>query len=394
VNNQSRLSVILVIFASLFGCQSMVQYTKELPMDSSVPSLIPYQLKAIDYEKNNELQLALTNWRIAEALMNERIRALTEHIGNNAEKHFQRGLTCLNDGLIDQARLEFLTTLRYESDHSDALKCLRKAVNPKRTIEYTVKKDDSFKTIANQVYKNNNQNILVAFFSGLESEKDLVEGLVLSLPVLEVEFTKRFFNYHKEMALARKYFKDKDFIRVLPIAENIVKHMPDNREAVFMINSSYDGLAEALFKKQKYNDAIDMLKMIDPKFRNVKPRIMEIQGIQARHMATDTENKNAAHYRDGRDFFKKEMYIESLKAFEYVDSGYADVVDKIAELNAIMKNESEIHYRKGVKHFLNEKLDEAILEWEKALAFDPENLKVQKDIDNAKQLLKKIDEIK
>lgn len=347
----------------------------------------------MEHEEKDELQLALANWRIAEALMNERISALTEHIGNNAEKHFQRGLTLLNAELPEQARQEFLKTLRYDSKHKEALRYLKSVLNPQRTLDYTVKKDDTFKTIAIQLYKNENQDVLVAFFSGCEDEKDLVAGRVITLPVLEVEFTKRFFNFHKEMGLARKNFKDKAFDEVLPIAENILKHVPDNEEAMFMINSSYDGLADKLVKKQRYSEAIDMLKRIDPKFRNVKSRIAEIEGFQARRRAVDTENKNAAHYQDGQDFFKQEMYIEALKAYEQVDPAYADVQDKILELKALMKSESEIHYRKGVKFFLNERLDEAIQEWEQTLALDPENNKARKDIDNASLLLKKINEM-
>lgn len=360
--------------------------------DSAMPSPIPFQKKAIKYENDQELQLALANWKIAEALLKERILSITKHIEENAEKHYQNGLTYMQKGQVDLATTEFLKTLWFDPSHREVMDAL-KNIGPSRTLTYTIRPGDTFTSIAEHVYKNRDQSCIVSYFSGVDLESDLKPGNELTLPVLELGLTKRFFNYQKEITEARDFFKKKEFKKALQVAENIHKHMPDNEEAMFIINSSYDALAEELEKKQKYESAIELLEKIDPKFKSVKNRIQHIRDILARKREAVTENKNATHYQAGLNFLDQKQYLKALEALEKVELSYGDVKMKLAELKELMTAESEMHYRNGVKFFLDEKLEEAIGEWEIALALAPENVKAQKDIDNAKQLLKKINEI-
>lgn len=378
--------------ACLQGCRTWITDRNKDSSDSPAPSVLFFEKQAINHENEQELQLALANWKIAEVMMKKRIGSLTRHIEENAENHYRNGLELLKQGQNEQASMEFLKTLRYDCLHRDALKSL-KSLNAYRTVSYTVKPGDTFTQISEQVYRTREYGFIVSYFSGIDDNRDLKAGADLTLPVLDVAFTKRFFNFQKEIAAARTYYKQKEYSRALLSAENIIRHRPGHDEALFIINSSYDTLAEQQVKKQRYDDAIAMLEKIDPNFKNVKNRIKEIQDIQKRSKEAVNENKNATHYQAGLDFFDQKKYIKALDAFEKVEPSYGDIADKLSELKRVMTIESEEHYRKGVKHFLNEKLDEAIEEWEKALALDPENDKARKDIDNARQLLKKIDEI-
>jgi Tfp pilus assembly protein PilF len=63
-------------------------------------------------------------------------------------------------------------------------------------------------------------------------------------------------------------------------------------------------------------------------------------------------------------------------------------------LKTEMKKVSEQHYKRGVMFYLKEDLNGAVSEWRQALALDPENAKIKNDIENALQLIKKIDKIK
>ena len=58
-----------------------------------------------------------------------------------------------------------------------------------------------------------------------------------------------------------------------------------------------------------------------------------------------------------------------------------------------MKKQAEVHYLQGVKHFLNEELNDAINEWEKTLTLDPEHEKAKNNIQNARSLLEKLKKI-
>jgi hypothetical protein len=52
---------------------------------------------------------------------------------------------------------------------------------------------------------------------------------------------------------------------------------------------------------------------------------------------------------------------------------------------------AQIYYRNGVKDFINEDLESAIAEWEKALVCNPDHEKASENIDNARRLLEKIE---
>ncbi|GAB6094740.1 hypothetical protein JCM14469_09920 [Desulfatiferula olefinivorans] len=383
----------LLILITGIGCALKDGAVPPMIDAKPAPPLILYQLKAMDYERQGDHQQALIHYKIAEALMTERILAATAAVGNHAEHHFQKGRALLAENQDAAAAEEFLKALIFDAGRIDALEQLRKTTGPRRTLTYTVKQRDTFAAIAGEVYKNPNLADLVAFFFGPDRDRDLTPGEVLTLPVAELSFTRRFFNFTRDIALARKRFKQKDYEQVLPLAEAILRHRPGNDEALFLINSSCDALAEQLVRERRYQEALAVLRRIDPRFRNVKTRIKEIETLQANVFAADTENKNAAHYRKGRDLFKQGRHLEALAAFQSVDPAYADVQERIAEIRDLVKQRAEIHYRNGVKCFLNENLEGAIAEWKQALALDPENVQVRKDMDNALELLRKINEL-
>ncbi|HSR13097.1 MAG TPA: hypothetical protein VLS90_16745 [Thermodesulfobacteriota bacterium] len=58
------------------------------------------------------------------------------------------------------------------------------------------------------------------------------------------------------------------------------------------------------------------------------------------------------------------------------------------------KQLAEAHYIEGVKFFVNEEVEKAIREWESALSLDPDHPKARKDIENGRNLLKKLENIK
>lgn len=393
-----RLVMLLMIAFAVSGCRTFsVDSDKNATIEGPLLSLSSYQKKALDYEMEGDEELALANWRIAEELVGQKISALTDHMENNAEKHYQKGLSFKKEGQKQEAVKEFLTALRFDKNHKSALNKIRNMSIPSRNIIYTVKDGDTFESIAGQVYKNPNYDFIVKSFVAQDSKgeiKKLAPGQTIQLPILELEFTRRFFKFNKELNLARKLYKDKNYQEILPLAENILIHVPDNEEAVFLINSSYYGLAEKYFNEENYSGAIEMLKLIDPRFRNVKNRILYIERVQAGRIKEARDNVNALNYQKALAFEKKKLYQKAISAYESVDHGYMDLKERLSNLKQIMRKESEKHYLKGVKYFSDQKLEQAIIEWKESLNLDPNNAKAKKDIENASRLLKKIKEIK
>ena len=87
-------------------------------------------------------------------------------------------------------------------------------------------------------------------------------------------------------------------------------------------------------------------------------------------------------YLDARDEFKAAL-------------GYNKECDKCGEnikkCEAIYK---EVHYDKGVAYFGDQKLSDAIQEWESVYALDPNYRDVNKNLTKARTLLERLESIK
>jgi len=55
---------------------------------------------------------------------------------------------------------------------------------------------------------------------------------------------------------------------------------------------------------------------------------------------------------------------------------------------------AEVYYNTGVKYYVNDKIEQAIREWNETLALNPKHPRVSKDIENAQNLLKKLQKLK
>ncbi|MBT8339758.1 MAG: tetratricopeptide repeat protein, partial [Desulfatitalea sp.] len=78
---------------------------------------------------------------------------------------------------------------------------------------------------------------------------------------------------------------------------------------------------------------------------------------------------------------------KAIDALKPLDENYQDTAQLMAQARAQLNARAETFYRQGVKHFLNEELEQAIDSWEKALAINPEHPKAKLDMDNALRLL-------
>ncbi len=350
----------------------------------------PYQSKAIILEKKDDLHLALANWRVAEKLLIDKINTLTEHIDNNAEKHFQKGLTFYNIGFDELAKLEFVKTLRYDRSNNEALSYLNDRLKKSRVILYEIKLNDDFKSISESVYKDSEGGYIVKYFSGKNESNELQPGTIIKLPILNVGLTKLFFNLKHEIIVARKLFNARNYEKLIVVIENILRHEPFNSEAIFMKNTACFKLGEKYFHDEKYQAALELLQRVDKYYRNVKNDIKEVKTAYDKMKNDAIEQRNNTLYHQGLLLFKNKDYQSALNKFADIDPGYANVNDILLSIKSEMKKMSYVYYKNGVKFFLNEKLKPAIDEWQKAIKLDPENEMIRRDIVNSMKLLEKI----
>jgi tetratricopeptide (TPR) repeat protein len=141
----------------------------------------------------------------------------------------------------------------------------------------------------------------------------------------------------KELLEAENFLKEKKYTAAIAASKNILNHAPSNKTAKDILNTALCQNGKSLLIRKKYAEAVTVLHRADP--------------------------------------------------------GYECVEKTLSAVKNAMKKQAEIHYLQGVKHFLNEELQDAIKEWEATLALDPGHVKAKKDIKNARSLLEKLKKV-
>jgi tetratricopeptide (TPR) repeat protein len=393
--------------------------------DPGVFSSSDYIKKATVFEKNDELQAALFYFKIAGALspddpdIADKISHLKSTVVQKSLEHLQKGVNFYKTKQIKEARYHFLTALRYDPDNKEALDYLQNRLLPKEYIPYRVSENDTLASISEKFYKNPEETFLIVYFNDLKPNTDPLPGTTLKLPILASKLIRPTLNIPEELLKAQSLLKKKRYKGVVRATERILQNDPTNPTAVDLRNSAYYQMGLQLSREKKYPEAINMFKNITPESENVKKSIQEIIekelweaenflkekkytaaiDVSENILSHDQSNKtakdvlNAALCQNGKSLLIRKKYAEAVTVLNRADPEYDCVERTLSAVENAMKKQAEIHYLQGVKYFLNEELQNAIKEWEMTLTLDPEHIKAEKDIKNARSLLEKLKKV-
>lgn len=385
-----------------------------------------YLNKANTYQKRDKLQLALLFFKIAAALnpddvvIVKNISDLKLTIDIISNKYFEKGKKFYIQKKFEKARNQFLTALRYNPDHQDALNYLKNMLISKGFINYTIKQNDSLAIISDKFYKDPEFIFLIEYFNNLKSGTVPEQGQILKIPVLDPEFIQSIGSHRLNMISAKNLLRKKRFQEVILLTQKILKNDPSNKEAITLKNEAFYQMGMKLNRQEKYFEAIDMFKQITHEYGRVNGAVQEaIQHAQLKAENLLKENKfeesinlakkildydrsnsaakkliDTAFCQQGKYLLIRKKYDEALQV---LDNAGADIdcAEKIRlAVKRGIKEQAEVHYIQGVKHFLNEELKSAIKEWEKTLKLNPQHEKAKKNIKNARSLLEKLKKVK
>lgn len=327
-----------------------------------IPNVSPekYRDQAVAYEKTGELLKALQLWEALSSVnagnrdLRERIAALNTQIRGLADTHFKKGLSYYQENSIHAALKEFLLALAYNPGHADALDYVKNKLGGDDYLLYEVKTGDTLNSIARKFYNDPAKDVIIDRFNDLNKEGKWTAGAIIKLPVIETLITKQAsdtedivyqnkeepparetVNIAEVLAKAKNFFSAKKYQEAAEAAEKILEHDSKNKAARELLNASYYNLGKTMSGHKNYAEAIKFYSRVDPKYKDLK-----------------------------------------------------------AAKAAAEKGQAEVHYLAGVKHFVNEELNRAIKEWEMTLTLNPKHIKAAKDIDNARGLLQKLQQIR
>lgn len=377
--NILSLGVLLVVMIG--GCAGI----KEKPAVVKDTDLAQtYLQKAQHYENQGVLAEALKQYKLALTVdpgnreIEEKSSRLEENMQALAKKHYQAGLKFRKKGKYYRARNEFLKALNLRPDYPEALKMLepKKHMAAKRSVEHTIQPGESLSMVAKNYYGDYKKFSIIADYNNLADATKIRVGQKIKIPEIEgVPFLI------KKQKIETQAVKTPDL--VLP--EQEIKEDEDRDDLEIQepepvdeaINYQHLGIEH--FNNKEYPAAVEELN----KALNANP-----------DDKTTREYLYRTHLEYAMVLFKNKDYLAAKKNFE---SSFRYNKDCQKCHDYIKRSEAsymETHYNRGLSYFGKQQLSEAIREWELVRAVDPNYKNVEKDIQKAKTLLERLENIK
>jgi len=354
-----------------------------------------FTARAVGQEAAGDLRQALDSWKVVAALRPEaaepkrRVSDLSARLKADADRHFREGNARLQEGSADAARREFLLSLAVDPDHAGALEALKKTLEPEAT-PYTVAAGDTFESIAKKQYGDPAKAPLVARVNSFDPAGKPAPGTVLALPNLATPAArptgKRTPVAGTEAAETADTAYDTEpaalGAEAPPAVEPAAPTAPAT--AVEPVKGPDPGeaqlaKAQEFFKAKKFEEAGGAADKLTG-----NPAV----GARARELSGN------AWFAAGEAALKEERFADAIAAYRKAEPARKDVPAALAATERRKKEKAEEAYNAGVRYFINQKLDEAILSWEQTLALNPEHPKAPKDIEKARGLQQKLRELR
>ena len=296
--------------------------------------------KASAHERADEIQLALLCWRRIldfepdhpDALANlERLNAAA---AERARASFQNAEDMLSQKKPKDARRALLLTLRLDPQFDDARRHLEQFMNPPVFKMHQLEPGETLVDLSNKYYRTPDGADLIAFVNNIAANEVVSSPRRLKIPVLAARPPYENQKRDQDLARARALSKAGRHEKVLVLTERLLRANPELRQAVVLRNNSLFIL--------------------------------------------------------GRRFYRQQQYLQAKQMLDKIKGSHEGLPALRTALEAKMKQQAEVHYRDGVKFFLNDELQRAVDAWRLTLALNPEHQEAAASIREAEILLQKL----
>ncbi len=324
--------------------------------------------------------LALTvepqNKQIADSLKRVQAKRL-----NLAEVHYRQGLRYLAQGKYRDGERQFLAALRYWPQHKGALKKLqsRTQIKTKRYIMHTVQKGETISIISKNYYNDPKHFQIVAKFNNLPDATTVRVGKELKIPEIEgvpflvpegtpeIRSDSQIVNWQ----LTNRGSEYQEAQQTDEVQADV--------EAFDTMVANYRDAGLQLFHEKKYDEAVIEFK----KVVNADPQDFKTQ-----------EYLYKAHVNSAQDLLKKKQYHAADQQLQACLDFRTDCLQCLPMIKQCEDAYKELHYQLGIRYFGEEKLEDAINEWQLVQKFDPNYKQVQENIRRAEKISTKIQQLK
>ena len=298
-----------------------------------------------------------------------------------AEEHYRKGLGYLAQGKYKYGQQQFLAALRYWPQHRGALEKLqpRTRIKTKRFIMHIVQKGETLSIISQNYYNDTIHFQTIAQFNDLPDATSIQVGKELKIPEIEgVPFLVP--EGTPEFATDSRIMDGQLTIRGW---ENQKEQQPEDiradTEAFDNMVASYRDAGLELFHEKKYDEAIIEFK----KVINADPQDFKTQEFLFK-----------AHISSAQELLQEKHYQAADKRLQACLDFRSDCLQCRPYIKQCEDSYKELHYQLGIQYFGEEKLENAINEWQLVKKIDPHYKQVEENIRKAEKISKKMQQLK
>ena len=401
-----------------------------------------------EYENKGDLVQALKQYKLVltvdpknkEAI--EKRDLLEKNMRILAQEHYRKGIKLRKKGKYQLARREFLTTLELQPDHLEALRAVKpkKEISTKKYIIHTIQPGESLSMVAKTYYGDYQKFPIIAEFNNMSDATQITVGQKIKVPEIEgaallrkkqeIETGEKYIIHTIQPGeslsmVAKTYYGDYQKFPIIAEFNNMShatqitvgqKIKVPEIEGVPFLASKHEIKTEDVKvpdsvpleqetrrdegreEEEPIDETANYLYLGIEHFNNKEYQAAIVEFNKVLNASPDDKSALEylynAHFQYGVALFGKEDYLAAKKNFETSFSYNKDCQkcqDYIKKSDEIYM---ETHYNRGLSYYGNQQLAEAVREWELVRAVDPNYKEVEKDIQKAKTLLERLENIK
>jgi tetratricopeptide (TPR) repeat protein len=345
-----------------------------------------HRAEAERLEREGELRRALDHWKIAllvnkdDALAREGQTRLQGRIEQGVAQRMNEGRAALQRGSHVEARRRFLAALAMDPFNRTAFDALQNDVREVETITHTVRAGDTLASIAQRYYGDRSRLEVIWETNQLPPNPRLVAGSTLKIPEIPgVPFAR-----------AEPRRDPLPPVAALPPPPGATPPPPTGSAP-----SRSEAVREESAPPPEVNPLLaDAREALE---RNEYPAALAGLDRLLASTPSDKEGQDLRKvtlYRYGKSQFDQKQYDESYRTLTLLAKAQPNYEDSARLLQQARARAVDQHYSQGIKLYRDEKLREAIREWQVVLEFDPNHANAKRNIEQAERLLKGLEQRK
>ncbi len=331
----------------------------------------PHREKAEALQQEGALRAALAEWTIAltidpgDTTVVEVKRRLQARIEREVAERVQQGRAALAREAHLDARRHFLAALALDPRNATAFEALRNDVKDVRFISHTVRGGETLGSIALRYYGDRSRSEVIWEINQLPRNPRLVVGSSLRVPEIP------------GLPFLISVPGGAPVVAALPPQDTETRpSAPPRDETAPEVDPLLAEVKEAAESKQ-YREALVALD--------------QLLASNPRH-PEGADLKKSILYSLGKSRLDEKNYDESYKALTQLVKLAPNYEDSTALLRQARALSVRQHYAEGLRFYREEKLEEAITEWQLVLDIDPRHPSARKNIEQAETILKLLEE--